>query len=273
MRLNRKLVFALGNVAGAVVVGLVVVACGGGGGNGGSGSAGFMPPTGGSSNPGTEAGSSPGTIKASNVILRSGLRVAGSVGKPDVIRVQVNELPDNVQVIASNVVLTTASNGLSSTDLQSALDKEIAVNVSKSIVGTWDVENYPATSWCHGSSGRVQLNADGTATMISGGFFALGSFSPDGNANPSCRYTYQSHTYRIIADGAAVAVEHSKYSDPQFPNAEATQTVALILRPTVDSMTFTSGNVVSTLKRVGPTPTVSAPPAAPKGTVVAMNEN
>lgn len=175
-----------------------------------------------------------------------------------------------MQVIALNVVLTTASNGLSSTDLQSALDKEIAVNVSKSIVGIWDIENYPATSWCHGSSGRVQFNADGTATMISGGFLALSAFASAEHPNPSCRYTYQSHTYRTIADGAAVVVEHSKYSDPQFPNYEASQTFSLIMKPTVNSMTFTSGNFMSILKRVGPTPTVSAPPAAAKGTVVAM---
>jgi hypothetical protein len=154
VKLN-KYSFAAGNLFGAVVVGVVVVACGGGSG----GSAGVT---------------DYGTISASNVILGGGVQSAGV--RDGIIRVQANQLPSNVQVLASNVSLVKASNNLKSTDLQTALDKEIAVDVGKTIVGVWDIQNVTSDSTYQGAwaTGRVEFKSDGSYSISSGGFGAAG---------------------------------------------------------------------------------------------------
>ncbi|MDM0073238.1 hypothetical protein QTH90_02520 [Variovorax sp. J2P1-59] len=157
--------FVLGNIAGSVVVGLIAVACGGG-----SDGFVFIPPP--------SSSGAGGTLKASNVIVRAGAQTASS--KAGIVRVQANQLPENVQVQASNVSLVTVANDLQSTDLQSALDKEIAVDLQKAIVGVWNVENFSSDSTYAGefASGRVEFRTNGSYVILSGGFAAAGKVAP-----------------------------------------------------------------------------------------------
>lgn len=162
MKLNNYS-FVAGNLFGAVIVGVTIVACGGGGGGGGLGVVGS-----------SAGGTDYGTISASNVILNGGLQSAGL--RDGIIRVQANQLPSNVQVLASNVSVVKTSNNLKSNDLQTALDKEIALDVGKAIVGVWNIQNVTSDSTYQGAwaTGRVEFKSDGTYSITSGGFGAAG---------------------------------------------------------------------------------------------------
>ncbi len=149
MKLNNYS-FLLGNFFGAVVVGVIVVACG------------------------TDGPDNPGTISASKVILNG--RTQSATLRDGIIRVQANQLPSNVQVLASNVSIVNTRNDLQSTDLQSALDTEIAVDLGKTIIGVWDIQNVTSDATYQGawSTGRVEFKSDGTYSISSGGFGAAG---------------------------------------------------------------------------------------------------
>lgn len=162
MKIN-KLSFAVGNIFGAVVVSAMVVACG----SGPSGS--IVADT---TNGNASGSTNYGTILASKIKL---VRQAIMPGN-NIIRVQANQLPDNVEVLASQVVLDTSTNSLQSTNLQTALDTEIAVDVSTNIVGVWDIQNFSSDGRFQGATetGRVEFKSDGTYTVISGGFAVAG---------------------------------------------------------------------------------------------------
>ncbi|MBT1070990.1 DUF5004 domain-containing protein [Pelotalea chapellei] len=69
------------------------------------------------------------------------------------------------KVLASNVAIDNTKTRLSSTSLQSMVE-ELAPALSPStLVGTWDVTNYPENV-----TGKVTFNNDGTFTVISGAF-------------------------------------------------------------------------------------------------------
>lgn len=208
MKFN-KLSFALGNVIGAAVVGVAIVACGGGGSGGGAGfgSVATAPAadtgsvgSSGSAGAGGVPSSAPNVLKASNVLLRQVSAKTASAGKEGFIHVQASQLPDNVQVLASNVTLTTSSNELTSTDLQSALDREIAVDLSKAIVGIWNVQNLTSDPTYRGdfAMGKVEFKADGSYIIISGGFAAAGKVVA--GTNSFC--TVPTSTGYTLVDGA-----------------------------------------------------------------------
>lgn len=175
-----KLTFLAGNLFGATVVGLVVVACGGNGG-------------------GLSNQTDLGTIAASRILLKPGTPVSGA--EASTIRVQANQLPGNVQVAASQVSVIQANNNLQSSDLQSALDKEIAVDNGKSLIGTWDIENttddpiYQGTA----SKGKVTFNSDGSYTLSSGGLAVAGKVVA--GTNTFCAIPTK-QTYSLVGNNA-----------------------------------------------------------------------
>lgn len=167
MKLN-KLSFAVRNIFGAVAVGVLVTACGSNTSfveNIVSNTENVSP---------TPANPAPnyGSIPASRIILNK----ASTQGK--ILRIQASDLPDNVQVLASQVVVDTKNNALESSNLQAALDTEIAVDLTTNIVGVWNIENIsdgvlfgtgPTTT------GRVEFKPDGSFVVLSGGFAAPGT--------------------------------------------------------------------------------------------------
>jgi hypothetical protein len=114
--------------------------------------------------------------------------------------VQANQLPSNIQVMASNVSIVKTKNSLKSTDLQSALDEEISVDMSKTIVGVWDVQNITSDSTYQGqwSTGKVEFKSDGSYIISNGGFGAAGKVAS--GTSSFCNIPTSS-TYTLI-DGA-----------------------------------------------------------------------
>lgn len=174
----NKYSFVAGNLFGAIVVGLTIVACGGGGGGGAT---------------------DYGTISADNIILNNGTQTSGI--KDGIIRVQANQLPSNVKVLAQNVSLVNTKNDLKSTDLQTALDKEISVNIGKNIIGIWDIQNTSDDTTYMGNlaTGRVEFKSDGSYTITSGGFAAAGKVASGTGAN--CLIP-TSQTFTVLGGGA-----------------------------------------------------------------------
>src|SRR3989338_5344323 len=81
-------------------------------------------------------------VLASNVLF--GDDASAAEAAPKFFRRNTSkELDTNIQVLAKNVLLdTSANNRLTSEDLQSALNTELAVDVSTAIVGMWSCTSY-----------------------------------------------------------------------------------------------------------------------------------
>ena len=232
---------------------LGLVGCGGGGGSGsGSGGTGSQIAEGGS--PNAANSSTPGPIPASRIVLKSGAVVAA--GKDGFIRVQASQLPDNVKVLASNVSIVNSSNDLSSSDLQTALDKEIAVNVSKSIVGVWEVQNFPGVSTGCGvnPTGRVEFREDGSFAMLAGSLSAareaadgaeyVGPPPPSGNR---CQGS-SNQRYQLIHGG--IYFQRTLPAGVFMP----ANTAGMISAKTPDAITIFGADSISHLTRVGSSP-------------------
>ena len=260
MQLNKSS-FVLGNIAGSVVVGLIVVACGGGD----SPQFFVAPPinTDGGAGAGAGAGPGAGTIKASNVIVRSGTQTASL--KDGIVYVQANQLPDNTKVLASNVALVTTSNDLTSNDLQSALDKEIAVDVSKAIVGVWDVENV-VRGGCGQPTGRVQFKADGTFEMLSGSLDVAGAYAADTAQPGTACIGFGSYKYTVL-EGAFKFVSADPLSG-NYPPGTGNTTAGVTIKATDNSLTLYGGfnGQLSLLTKVIEK-TSTKPAAAAKSTI------
>jgi hypothetical protein len=219
--------FALGNLFGSVVVGAIAVAC--------------------SNSDSPPASANVGTIAASNVLLANG--AATTSLRDGIIRVQASQLPPNVQVLASQVTLVTTGNDLSSGDLQTALDKELAVDLSRTLVGAWNVENITDDQAYTGatSTGRVAFAGDGTYSVTSGGFAAAGRVAP-GTDSPCYLPTSTSYT---MVDGAIF-----------FQSNGGGNSVATVAKATADAITLIGDggcgaqgiSRISRLTRVGTQP-------------------
>lgn len=182
MKLN-KLSFAVGNLFGAVAVGVLVTACGGGPSSSSSATA---------IQTVVEQPQAPqnyGTIQAKNIILAKGQNTQDRV-----IKIQANQLPSDVQVLASQVTVVNTTNTLQSTNLQAALDTELAVDFSTNIVGVWDVQNLSSEAKFKGTTGRVEFKTDGTYEVISGVFAVAG----------------------VVADGTTGYVTQPPYGYPEI---------------------------------------------------------
>lgn len=168
MKLN-KLTFAVRNIFGTITVATLITACGS--------NNSFIEDVTTSVDPVVTAPNNTvpnyGSIPASRIILNKSASTQGNM-----IRIQASALPDNVQVLASQVVIDTTKNALESTTLQKALDTEIAVDLTTNIIGIWNIENISGGS-VFGSGpttiGQVEFKSDGTFVMLSGGFSAPGT--------------------------------------------------------------------------------------------------
>lgn len=133
----------------------------------------------------------------------------------------------NIKVLAENVTIDTASNALKSDNLQDALDKEIAVSLSKVLTGnTWQITNKTSDTTYTGTTGIVKFNADGTMTLVSGYFAAIGKVN--GNENPAngipCSIP-QTINYELISDGVMYVTALVK-----FRNGSTTTTEDSVLK-------------------------------------------
>lgn len=265
---QTKIISALRNVFGTVIMGSMVGACGGG----------DVGPS------FTEVVSEPrvapqvvapqmvlpnyGKLSAANIILSKGIP-----GKNGMIKIQASDLPSNVQVLASQVTVVNDSNGLQSADLQTALDTELAVDIVTNIVGVWNVKNYTAYSvFNHAETvvGQVEFKADGTYTVLSGGFAVAGKVAegmpgwvttPNSYGNNKTCVSPQAVTYEVV-DGAV------------FFRAEGRgDGLTSVAKNTKDAITLVgsggcqiNGQHMSRLTRVGSTTAVKAQPVTTNNT-------
>jgi len=257
----------------ALLAPVALVGCGGGGGGGqvagGSSSNALNSPVNATSN---------GTIPASSIVLKTGAQLVA--GKDGIIRVQANQLPDNVKVLASNVSIVNASNELTSSDLQTALDKEIAVNVSKAIVGVWDVQNFPgvATGCGVNLTGRVEFREDGTFTMLAGSLSAAREFADGadwvGPPPPSGTRCQGNRDQRFQLVHGGIYFQKTIPAGVFVPGAAA----GMISAKSSDAITIFGSDSISHLTRVGTSPASNQntqpvsdkPQITPNRSVVAM---
>ncbi len=100
-------------------------------------------------------GSTPQQILAKNVLLTPAH--ASSAEKSGIKK----EIDTTVTVSADNVLIDTAGNSLSSTNLQDALDNEIAINLSKMLPGSrWNITNKSALAHYKNTTGKITFSTD-----------------------------------------------------------------------------------------------------------------
>lgn len=153
---QNKLSLAVSNTFGAVALGIIVAGCGS------NNSQTFdLPDT---------SQFNFGSISAKNII------VDRDANKSPIIKIQANQLPPDVQVLASQVTVETEGNTLSATDLQTAINTELAVDLTKNIIGVWEIKNYSVNKFFRGPVGRgkVEFKADGTFEVTEGGLAVAG---------------------------------------------------------------------------------------------------
>ncbi len=212
MKLN-KLSVSIGNIFGAATLAATLAACGSGGLSDVASVSVYQPDNVVPSVP--QNSTNYGSIPASRIILEKRAPVQGKM-----IRIQASDLPDNVQVLASQVVVDTNNNNLTSTNLQTVLDTEIAVDLTTNIVGVWNIENISGGRFGSGpaATGQVEFKADGTFVVLSGGFAAPGTtvssapwmtsdgmyfLSRLGSNLMLCEEASQPSSYRVV-DGVVV---------------------------------------------------------------------
>jgi hypothetical protein len=145
--------------------------------------------------------STPLMISASQIVFRqdSGIQTIGSTN---------GVVDPSVKVLAENVYVDNASNGLTSDNLQDALDNELAVSLAKTLIGkTWNITNKSMDIFYADTTGIATFNNDGTMTLISGRFAAIGEIHV--SENSICDYP-QSIKYEIISDEVVYVISNNK---------------------------------------------------------------
>lgn len=108
-------------------------------------------------------------VLAKNVLFSSSIANAAS---------KTEGVDETTQVLAENVVVDPSGNALSSDNLQSALDNELAIDLSTLLPGTtWTMTNKTTDSWFKDSTGEVAFSTNGTLTVEQGKFGAAGVMS------------------------------------------------------------------------------------------------
>jgi len=110
-------------------------------------------------------------VRAENIIISAGVSVS-ELGFNKAHAVAT--LDETKKVLARNVLISVAVNKLTNEDLQSVLDKEIAVDLATNLIGTWTIINKSLNSNVDGKAGSVTFSANGTFVVNSGVFGAAG---------------------------------------------------------------------------------------------------
>jgi hypothetical protein len=255
----------LQSTLGAVALASMLGACGGGGGDSSLGLADSVVAVQVPQVPQTAAPDY-GKLTAANIILAKNVS-----GKNGIVKIQASDLPSNVQVMASQVTVVNQNNSLRSVDLQTALDEELAVDIATNIVGVWDVKNYTAYSvfnYPETAVGQVEFRADGTYTVISGGFAVAGKVAV-GTPGWATTHVYGSNKMCVSPQ----AVTYEIVDGAVFFRAEGRgDGLSSVAKNTKDSITLVgsagcqlSGNHLSRLTRVGSTPAPKAQPVLTNG--------
>ncbi len=121
------------------------LACGGGGGGASTSSSSTASTSG-------TAGSSTTQYLASNVVFSaSGLAKAGD---------QLAVVDTTTKVLAANIVVSTGKGEIKSDNLQTALDEEIAVEVSTALQGTWTIKNITSNPDYKSTTGEIVFTSN-----------------------------------------------------------------------------------------------------------------
>lgn len=104
------------------------------------------------------------------------------------------------QVMADNVIIDTSGNALTSTNLQDALNNEMAVDLSKLLPGTtWAITNKTTDMFYRGTTGQVTFSTNGTLIVDSGRFAAGGIVSASENF-PTCYIPTGPINYELLSN-------------------------------------------------------------------------
>jgi hypothetical protein len=124
-------------------------------------------------------------------------------------------------VTARCVLIDNSKNGLASTNLQDALDNELAKRVTVSLPGTtWAITNKTADWWYQGSTGQVTF-ADTTLSLVQGGKFAAAGIVTDYTGLMSGTTTITTPiSYEFISDSTYYVTwdvsNNISYGDPMI---------------------------------------------------------
>lgn len=109
-----------------------------------------------------------------NVKIKDNLKVKGNLSVEGSVTGAIS---------ASNILLgsgdvSVQGSTVESTDLQTAIDTELAVDITEMVKGkTWTVTNTTTDTTYTGTTGQVTFGDDGTFTLDSGFFAAIGSLT------------------------------------------------------------------------------------------------
>jgi hypothetical protein len=243
---------------------LAISACGS---NTSSGSAGHGNSNGdGDGNSSGSGNVDPGSIAASQIILSKQAATANAA----VVGIQARQLPENVEVLASQVVVDTSANNLQSSNLQAALNTEIAVDLNKNILGEWDVRNFGGSPVFTGSleSGKVDFRSDGTFIVTAGGVAIASACAPGAFIPFEVWICDQTRGRYRVVDGIVQLNVTQRAGWPM----NGTNTV--VLKNTANTVTLLSlggyGAIAQLTRRVTSSKTSSPPP--PPATTTTMTK-
>ena len=159
---------------------------------------------------GTSAGNSSSASGAngpSNTGINTSLRVpAGNIvftpnsGAARAYKMADSNVDDSTRILAQNVVLDTAGNALTSNNLQSAMDNELAIDLSKLLPGTtWTVTNKTTQSSFKGTTGNVTFS-NNTIQLNSGIMAAAGISAGDENSSVCKEAIISPISYEILSN-------------------------------------------------------------------------
>ncbi len=184
---SRSILFAF-TISATVALAL---ACGSGG--GGSGSA---------STAGTNGSASSGTTSSKKILASNIIFGASTTRAKELLALEEAGVDTTTKIVAANVVIDTSKTEVTSTNLQTALESELAPNLDLLLPGTaWTVENVNVNySGAVSGAAAITFAASGnTFTLDSGtlGIIATNSKASD----PTVSYVEGSVRYRMITRG------------------------------------------------------------------------
>jgi len=141
------------------------------------------------------------------------------------------------------------------------------VDLSKTLVGIWDVVNLPASlnNEKRGTAmGQVEFKSDGSYVMLNGAFLAVGSMAP-AIADCSSYAQWESFKFKVI-DGVIQFERINPLTHTTvFAPGSRIGTISQVTKSTINAVTFYNDGTLSRLVRVTPVPdgTKASTPVSP----------